>query len=123
MFNPDCETKIDDFVFPIIMDLLKTRALKKVGRNVLEYEHETMHHNGAEYLGSTILYVLIERKITGTTLTFTRSYETDYEATYQYYINEEQVSQFLARKINRYFAGKDVRELSYYKRGKAVFDC
>lgn len=123
MFNPDCETQIDDFVFPIIMDLLKTRAFKKVGRNVLEYEHETMHHNGTEYLGSTILYVLIERKITGTTLTFTRSYETDYEATYQYYINEEQVSQFLARKINRYFAGKDVRELSYYKRGKAVFDC
>lgn len=123
MFNPDCETQIDDFVFPIIMDLLKTRAFKKVGRNVLEYEHETMHHNGAEYLGSTILYALIERKSTGTTLTFTRSYETDYDATYQYYINEEQVSQFLARKINRYFAGKDVRELSYYKRGKAVFDC
>lgn len=90
---------------------------------MLEYEHETMHHNGAEYLGSTILYVLIERKSTGTTLTFTRSYETDYEATYQYYINEEQVSQFLVRKINRYFAGKDVRELSYYKGGKAVFDC
>lgn len=123
MFNPDCETQIDDFVFPIIMDLLKKRAFKKIGWHVLEYEHETMHHNGGEYLGSTILYVLIERKITGTTLTFTRSYETDYEATYQYYINEEQVSQFLARKINRYFAGKDVRELSYYKRGKAVFDC
>lgn len=123
MFNPDCETKIDDFVFPIIMDLLKKRAFKKIGWHVLEYEHETMHHNGGEYLGSTILYVLIERKITGTTLTFTRSYETDYEATYQYYINEEQVSQFLARKINRYFAGKDVRELSYYKGGKAVFDC
>lgn len=124
MYDPYTITHIDSEVFQTVFHLLKDRKFKRENLHTLTYEFENVHHNEDEYLGTRYIDVSITRQANGMFLTFRRSYETDFDCTYTHYIFEERITnEFLIRKINRYLAGKDIREVKVYRGNGNLYDC
>ena len=89
--DPRTVTLIDHYVMAHVVRLAKERKFVHDGAHTLISEEEYNHHNEDAYLGTTCLTVILTRRSDGYYLTYKKSYETDYDCSYDYYIYEEKM--------------------------------
>ena len=92
MFDPRTITHVDTKAKMYVMDLAENYKFERAGLHTLVYEYECDKHNEDEYLGTVCISVILNRRFDGYYLTFKKSYETDYDCTYDYYIYEEKLN-------------------------------
>ena len=110
--DPRTVTLIDHYVMSHVVRLAKERKFVHDGEHTLIYEEEYNHHNEDEYLGTTCLTVILTRRSDGYYLTYKKSYETDYDCSYDYYIHEEKLDLIPYERdiLKEAFKGKPMEE-------------
>lgn len=97
--DPRTITIIDHYAMAHVVRLAKERKFVHDGAHTLVYETEFNHHNEDEYLGTTYTTIIISRHDGGYFVTYKKSYETDYDCSYDYFINEEKVEDPEFKKV------------------------
>ena len=112
MFDPRTITRVDSKAKTYVLDLAENHKFERDGLHTLVYEYERDEHNEDEYLGTICISVILTRRFDGYYLTFKKSYETDYDCTYDYYIHEEKLDLLPCQRdiMESAFKGKPVEE-------------
>ena len=112
MFDPRTITHVNGEVMMYVLDLVENYKFERDGLHTLIYEYEFNKHNEDEYLGTICITVILNRRFDGYYLTFKKSYETDYDCTYDYYIHEEKMDliPYDRNILKEAFKGKPMEE-------------
>ena len=97
--DPRTTIHMDGTVRSHIRRLAREKKFVHDGAHTLVYEEEYNHHNEDEYLGTTYTTIIISRHDGGYFVTYKKSYETDYDCSYDYFINEEKVEDPEFKKV------------------------
>ena len=111
-YDPRTITHVDTKAKMYVLDLAENQKFERDGLHTLVYEYECDKHNEDEYLGTICISVILNRRFDGYYLTFTKSYETDYDCTYDYYIYEEKLDLIPYERniLKEAFKGKPMEE-------------
>ena len=112
MFDPRTITHVNGEVMMFVKGLAENYKFERAGLHTLVYEYECDKHNEDEYLGTVCISVILNRRFDGYYLTFKKSYETDYDCTYDYYIHEEKMDliPYDRNILKEAFKGKPMEE-------------